>query len=170
MRMSMDPVADSPRPDPFAEPSPFAPLVRVLFPLLAVLVLIPFFAFYFGLEDALMHPIALTFGRPATAIVSSKRVSHGRHSAGKYVDLNYQYSKDYAPRPGVKVDDAAYSAIKLYSHVPIHYLPGCSSCVALDEDYGSARRQGLEGLMLLVLIGVVIALQWTYGRKRSRPQ
>jgi hypothetical protein len=168
----MDPVSDPSRPDPLAEPSPFAPLIQLLFrliPLLAVLVLLPIFAFYFGVEDALMHPIALTFGRPAIAIISSKRVSTGRHTAGKYVDVNYQYSKDYAPRPGVKVNDAAYAAIALNSYVPMHYLPGCSSCVALDNDYGSARQQGLEALMILILIGVMTAVQWRYARIKKRP-
>lgn len=168
----MDPVSEPSRPDPLDEPSPFAPLVRLLLrlvPLLAVLVLVPVLAFYFGVEDAMVHPIALTFGRPATAFISSKWVSHGRHSAGNYVDLNYQYSKDYAPRPAVKVNDAAYAAIKLESHVPMHYLPGCSSCVTLDNDYGSARQQGLEGLMILVLLLVVGAIQRQYARVKSRP-
>ena len=168
----MDPASDPSRPDPTDEPSPLAPLFRLLIrlvPLLAVLVLIPILAFYFGVEDAMMHPIALTLGRPATAFISSKRVSHERHAAGNYVDLNYQYSKDYAPRPEVKVNDAAYAAIKLESQVPMHYLPGCSSCVTLDNDYGSARQQGLEGLMILVLLVVVGAIQWQYARIKNRP-
>jgi hypothetical protein len=133
-------------------------------------VLIPVLAFYFGLEDAMMHPIALTFGRPASAFISSKWVSHGRRSGGNYVDLNYQYSKDYAPRPAVKINDAAYAAIALESRVPMHYLPGCSSCVALDNDYGSARQQGLAGLMILILVVVVGAIQWQYARIHNRPQ
>jgi len=166
----MEPDPIPPRPDPLAEPSPFVPLVKILVPLIGAVVLVPILALYFGLEDALMHPVALTLGRPALAIVSSKRVSRARHASGNYIDLNYQYSKDYAPRPEVKVNDAAYAAIALESHVAIHYLPGCSSCVALDEDYGSARQQGLEGLMLFVLIGVVTALQVKYGRAKTAPE
>jgi hypothetical protein len=168
----MDPVALPPRPDPLApEPSPLAPLLRVLIPLAIAVVAIPLLAFYFGIEDALMHPIALTFGRPAVAVISSKRVSHARHAAGKYVELNYQYSKDYAPRPEVKVNDAAYAALALESRVSMHSLPGCSSCVALDEDYGSAREQGLRGFLIMSLVGAWTAYQWLRARqKREAPE
>ena len=150
-------LTDSNRPDPLEGPSfPLKPLGYILLAVAGI----PLLAFNFGLGDALLHPIALCIGKPTTALVSSKYVSRERRTAGKYVELNYQYSPDYAPRPTLKVNGAAYAAIVLQTRVAIHYIPGCSSCIALDEDYGSARQQGLVGLGILILI-----CAWTFRKK-----
>lgn len=164
----MDPVSLPPLPDPLGEPSPFAPLLRVVLTLLAAAVLIPALAFYFGLDDALIHPLAMRFGRPAVGIISSKWISTSRRFPGKFVDLNYQYSKDFAPRPRLEVNDAAYAALAVGGQVAMHYLPGCSSCVTLDNDYGSARVAEVEGVLLIVLFGAVAALQWSFAKFKSR--
>jgi hypothetical protein len=159
----MDPISDPSRPDPFAQP---ASQLKYFGYLVLAAVAIPFLAFYFNLGDALIHPVALAIGKPATAIVSSKRISHTRHSSGNYVELNYQYSRDFAPRPDIRVNDAAYAALAVNASVPIHYIPGCSSCIALDEDYGSARRQGLEGLAIAIL---VFGLTFIQNRFKKAP-
>jgi hypothetical protein len=99
----------------------------------------------YDLTDVLIRPLALRYGKPATAVVSSKWSSTGRYG-GNYLTLNYQYSPDYAPRPELKVNAAAYAAVAKDSHVPIHFIPGCSSCIALDDDYGTARQRGTMGL------------------------
>lgn len=158
----MEPISDPNRPDPLEEP---ASQLKYLGILGIVALAIPLLAFYFNLGDALMHPIALAIGKPSTALVSSKRVSHSRHSSGNYVELNYQYSPDFAPRPDIKVNDAAYAAIVLNTHVAIHYIPGCSSCIALDEDYGSARHQGLEGLAIAIFVFGGTFLQYRFRKK-----
>lgn len=152
----MDP--DPLRPDPLAEPSPWGWLPKLI-PVVVAVALIPLFALYFGMADALIHPLALAFGRPATAIVSGKRVSRARRSSGNYVEVNYQYSRDYAPRTEVKVNGAAYAALAVAERIPIHYIPGCSSCVALDDDFGSSRQQALTGLAIAVLVGLVALIQ-----------
>jgi hypothetical protein len=158
----MDPIFDPSRPDPLEEPS--SPL-KYLAIAGIIAVAIPFMAFYMNLGDALIHPFALALGKPATALVSSKRISHGRHASGNYVELNYQYSPDFAPRPDIKVNDAAYAALAVNSRVGIHYIPGCSSCVALDEDYGSARHQGLEGLVIAIFVFGGTYLQNRFRKK-----
>jgi energy-coupling factor transporter transmembrane protein EcfT len=160
MHMRMDPT-DPLRPDTLAEPSPWRWLWRLV-PILLPIVLVPLFAFYFGFEDALIRPFALGLGKSAIAVISGKRVSHGRAS-GNYIQVNYQYAPDYSPRPEVKVNDAAYAAIAKYSNVPIHYIPGCSSCVALDEDFGSAREQAVRAMIIGAVAGLMVFL-------RSRPR
>ena len=158
----MNPISDHKRPDLRDDPSsPWKYLARLVLAA-AGLMLLPL---YLGLCDALIHPFALGFGRPATAIVSAKRVSQGRRASGNYVELNYQYSTDFAPRSDIRVNDAAYSAIVLYSHVAIHYIPGCSSCIALDEDYGSARNQALESLAIAILLLGFILIQNRFKKK-----
>ena len=158
----MDPISDPNRPNPLEEPS--SPL-KYLAIAGIILVALPLMALYLNLSDALIHPIALVIGKPTTALVSSKHVSHGRHISGNYVELNYQYSPDFAPRPDIKVNDAAYAAIVLNTHVPIHYIPGCSSCVALDEDYGSSRGQAIEFLAIALFVFGGTYLQNRFKKK-----
>jgi hypothetical protein len=158
----MDPISDANRPDPLAEPS--SPL-KYLAIAGIIAIAIPLIAFYLNLGDALIRPFALVLGKPTTALVSSKRISHGRHSSGNYLELNYEYSPDFAPRPDIKVNDAAYAAIVLNTHVPIHYIRGCSSCIALDDDYGSARHQGLEGLAMVLFVFGLTYLQYRFKKK-----
>ena len=98
----------------------------------------------FELGAALIRPLAFAFGNPAAAGISAHRESKGGAGAGKYLEINYQYSPDYAPRLEMKVNDAAYAAytaIAPGSQVAIHYIPGCASCIALDDDYGSSRQR-----------------------------
>ncbi|MFI5346532.1 MAG: hypothetical protein ACHQ51_09185 [Elusimicrobiota bacterium] len=118
----------------------------------------------FDLLDPMIRPFALEFGTPTTALVSSKRVSTGRRTSGNYLSLNYQYSPDYAPRPELKVNDAAYAAVAENSRVAIHFIPGCSSCIALDEDYGSARQQAVLALAVGGFVVGAVFLQ-TYFRR-----
>lgn len=162
----MEPGFDPARSDLPMESSPWT-LRIVSIP--AVAVMIPVLAIGFGMGDSLIRPFALAFGKPATAIISSKRVSHGRRTAGNYVEVNYQYAPGFAPRPELQVDDAAYAALVEGKNVPIHYIPGCSSCVALDEDYGTSRRDGIMALVIAGLFVVVAFFQRLAQQIRDRP-
>lgn len=120
-----------------------------------------------NLGDAVIHPLALMFGRPATAIVSSKHVIERGHAYGHYVELNYQYSHDYAPRSNVRVNEAAYAALPVGTNTPIHFIVGCESCIALDNDFGSARQQGEFGLLFLAIVAILSVIQIRYWRFRD---
>jgi hypothetical protein len=109
--------------------------------------------------DAMIRPFAMTLGQETTALVSSKRTYRGRRVSGNYVELNYRYSDDYAPRSEVRVNDAAYAAISSNTRVAIHFIPGCASCVALDDDKGSARWQ--LSLYFLVMGALTASAVWS---------
>ncbi|MFI5362724.1 MAG: hypothetical protein ACHQ49_12195 [Elusimicrobiota bacterium] len=102
------------------------------------------------MADPLLHPLALKFGEPATAVVGRKWTSTGRRTAGNYMEFNYQYAGDDAPRIERTVNPATFAALAEGSHVQIHFIPGCPACFTLDYDYDSSLQQGLvEGLVLL---------------------
>jgi hypothetical protein len=131
--------------------------------------MIPALAYYFGVGDSMIRPLVLTFGKPATATISGKRVSQGRRAPGNFVEINYQYSRGYAPRPELKVNDAAYAALAVDKTVPIHFIPGCSSCVALDADYGTSRQDGIFALVIAGLYLVAAFFMHFANAVRDRP-
>ena len=140
-----------------------ARLLLLAMPLLVGLVIV-LILLRFDMLDPMIRPFALAFGTPTTALVSSKRVSTGTKASGNYLELNYQYSPDYAPRPELKVNGEAYAAIQTNTRVAIHFIPGCSSCIALDEDFGSARQQAMLASAGALFVAGAVFLQSYFRR------
>lgn len=136
-------------------------------PILGVMILLITFT-RADLFSALVRPLAMRYGKPATALVTAKWRSNTR-GGGSYVQLNYEYSKDYAPRPDIRVAPEAFAAIVENSRVAIHFLPGCASCVALDEDFGSARRQATNALVMAAILAGAALLSVLFRRRREDP-
>lgn len=118
------------------------------------------------IPDAVVRPFALKFGTAITATVSSKRISTGRRTAGHYVEVNYEATRDFAPRVEIKVLGDLYDSVKVGDPIAVHFVPACPSfCVALDEDRGSARQQAtVFGAFAAVILLYACVRGWGKAR------
>jgi hypothetical protein len=130
-------------------------------------VLISVFAVASELHWFILRPIALRFGTPVQALVTNKYDWRSGAARGRRVEFNYQYSKDSAPRVLVLMNDEAFDAITANTRVGIHFIPGCPSCIAVDEDYGSAAEQKWAGLLIFVFYGGILAIAAAFGAFKS---
>ena len=113
------------------------------------LVITLFSIFFYDRGGAVIHPLTLHFGQPATATVTSRHsVSGTKGNDGNFIELEYQYSPGPTQHVQLSVCETAYQRLTESSRVQIHYLSGCSSCVELDNDDNYALGQGIVALFL----------------------
>ncbi|MFI5346531.1 MAG: hypothetical protein ACHQ51_09180 [Elusimicrobiota bacterium] len=133
---------------------------------LSVTVLVLFAVFLFirlDLADILIRPYAMKYGQAGAVRIVTKSERRGKYDSGYYLGVVFSDAPPDAQAYHLKVNGVAYETLPKDVVVSMHYIPGCPSCIVLDEDYGSALQ---FGLIDLVYIGIAVGALFL-GKKKK---